>query len=474
MDLERDGPGPHVLQLAERSVLRVTVEDETPESERAPPWVRVVPEASARGRDAADVFEGVRPVRRLGDGPFEVPDLAPGTYVVGVGRSAGAPEVTDTVEVGAGVTEHVVTLGALEATGFLVARVLAPPGEALGRLRFRSSITVMDLERPTFLTPTERGDGVYWIPIDGIVDDETWTAESEVSLTVTSTEHGSLTQPLELGQTSVDFEFLAACTLDVRVEAADVAGLSVAASPIASADAEVSRTARIFDRPTNLDADGRAQLTGLQPGLYRVALTRGGRSGRMAPPLATAEVLLESGVHEVVLVPQAVHELVVHAPGAEVGARVYLTDVDATTSSMFNGWNAKVGEDHRVTFTDIPAGDYLVRLLAAGFQQMRVTVPSGEVEFVADVLNAFVVESVAPGKLGAAAGLREGDVIVGLNGRDVNSNTFYNRLAVAIESAAVTLTVERGGRTTEVSLGPTVEGTAAAQQIGVRWRGTSR
>ena len=56
------------------------------------------------------------------------------------------------------------------------------------------------------------------------------------------------------------------------------------------------------------------------------------------------------------------------------------------------------------------------------------------------------VNSVTPGGTGDKAGLKTGDVILKLNGHDVNnSNTLRNEIAATGPGADVTLTIVRNG-----------------------------
>ena len=62
-------------------------------------------------------------------------------------------------------------------------------------------------------------------------------------------------------------------------------------------------------------------------------------------------------------------------------------------------------------------------------------------------VRGVIVGSVAPGSAAERAGLKQGDVIVALNGQSVNdSNTLRNRVASTQPGSEVTLTVVRDGR----------------------------
>src|SRR5205085_6684655 len=62
-------------------------------------------------------------------------------------------------------------------------------------------------------------------------------------------------------------------------------------------------------------------------------------------------------------------------------------------------------------------------------------------------VRGVIVGSVQPGSAAERAGLKQGDVIVALNGQPVNdSNSLRNRVASTAPGADVTLTVVRDGR----------------------------
>jgi len=61
-------------------------------------------------------------------------------------------------------------------------------------------------------------------------------------------------------------------------------------------------------------------------------------------------------------------------------------------------------------------------------------------------IHGVLVNSVTPGGPGEKAGLKPGDVIVKLNGKDVNDpNTLRNEIADGAPGTDVTLTIERNG-----------------------------
>lgn len=479
IDLDQDGDGPHEVELTRRSSLRVTLElADAAESATPRAWVKVIPATDATGKSLNRLLASARKMSAGADGTFEQAGLEAGSYVVAASRLGDEAEVTETITIGEGLTEHRIVLGELDNSSYLVARCIGPDGEPIPRIQFRGAIDNGAFPRPSYVKAVDRGADGYWLPIESISGDEPWSESSKVTLTATARNLGELTVPLVLGQRNVEFTFQPTCSIDVRVEGSELAGLAVNATTVDDdgGDQPLRRILRLGGRPTALDATGHALIEGLQPGRFRVSLVRGGTAGRLSPPLATADVTLTSGTHKIVLSAPVLYEVAVHAANIDVGTRLYLVKADRaeTAAGMLDGLSTAVDDEHRSLFADVPPGDYVLSALAAGRAQMRVTVPCGEVEFVADVIDAFGVSDVKPGKLGARAGLRAGDLVVALDGEAVNGNNFHQKLAVAIESAAVELTVERGGSSVTISLGPIEAGSAAWEQIGVRWSPRTR
>ncbi|MFT7076533.1 MAG: hypothetical protein ACJA0P_002550, partial [Planctomycetota bacterium] len=479
IDLERDGDGPHLVQLERRGTLRVTVavagaaDGETPQT-----WVKVISAPKAAGSQLASILSRVPKLQAGADGVFEQSGLEVGSCLITVGRIGDKPEVSETITISEGVTDHRIVLVEIDHSKYVIARCIGPDGTPLPRVRFRGSVDNGQYPRLTYIGNGEPGEDGYMLLVESIRGDEPWVSTSKVKLTATAGSFGTLTLPLELGQETVEFNFQPTCSINVRVEGGAVAGLAVGATAIEDdeGDEKRLRLPQLSERPVDLDTDGHARLDGLQPGRYRISLGRGGRAGQRNPPIATAEVTLISGTQEVVMSAPVLYELAVHAQDLDVGTRLYLVKAELaeTSASMLSGQNAALDAEHRSLFADVPAGDYVLSAITSGMQRMRVTVPSGEVEFVADVMNAFAINEVKPGKLGQRAGLKVGDIVVALDGEAVNGNNFHQKLAVAVEAAAVDLTVERGGTTVTISLGPIEPGSKAWTQIGVGWSPRSR
>jgi hypothetical protein len=112
-------------------------------------------------------------------------------------------------------------------------------------------------------------------------------------------------------------------------------------------------------------------------------------------------------------------------------------------------WSARV-EGGRAVFEGLPAGEYQISgsgALPRG--QMRVNVPGQTtVRYEPQTVNAYFVRIRSPEGYAAKAGLREGDLVVGIDGQEFTSEAQMGALlTLAREKEECALLVLRGRRT---------------------------
>lgn len=205
-----------------------------------------------------------------------------------------------------------------------------------------------------------------------------------------------------------------------------------------------------------------------QPGIVEVKLVKrvAGRSGWRAAarlPLATQTVELDSTGAEITLVPVPVHELRVSCPTVKNARRLQLTPVDAE-----QGIHAELDEEKRAVFHDVPAG---TDRLSEGFGRrpgMTVQVPCGEVVYEPPVIDSLRVRAVTEGGLAERAGLRDGDLIVAVDGKPFRGEAALGMAFMGMATRAAALTVKRGNRTLEVELGPLTDKDGGRIDVGAR------
>lgn len=479
IDLEHDGEGPHLFELKARSLLWVTIEDESGLVPRIEPWVKIVEASKAEGEDPDDLFDEKRSLARTPSGAFSVADLDAGSYLLGAGLGAGPVQVTAEVLLDGGLVEQSLTLGGVDMAEFLVVRCTGPSGRNLLDVSFSHRVERTGGGSGSGRVESiARGPGTYWLPMSEVLDGNEWSELTSVELTATAEGYGELIQPLVQGQNEVSMSFQRSAELLVRVTGDLSPGFMVSAVSIVKKDDGGDRRLRSSRSATRVSSDGMARILGLQPGLFRVELKKASRGNRSrgGSALAWQEMTVRPGAQEISFRAPTFHRFVVHAPDLPEGTGFWLEREGSPDSGWWGGsGSAELDDQHRATFEDVAAGEYKLRTWSnSGQSSMDVTVPSGEVLFEVKTINAYRVGSVSEGKLGEAAGLQVGDLVTAVNGKAVDRDSFWSRLTLDLDTEAVRLTVDRNGAALEIELGPGKPGSNISRQIGVNWEPTSR
>jgi hypothetical protein len=169
--------------------------------------------------------------------------------------------------------------------------------------------------------------------------------------------------------------------------------------------------------------DGVQVFDAVEPGSYQVRMMlseRGStrRSFGGMRSILSQPVELVAGDNTLSLAVPLLYEVVVSYPEAEAGARMQLSGDDGMFG--FGGSMTEVDEQGRAVFADVPAGRYTLSCWSP-YGQMEIDVPCGVVTFESQVMDALRVSiTEADGAL-AAAGLRDGDLVVAVNGEEFTS-----------------------------------------------------
>ncbi len=477
IDLEHDGEGPHLFELKARSLLWVTIEDESGLVPRIEPWVKIV--EAAKAEDSEDLFDEGRSLMRTPSGAFSVADLDAGSYLLGAGLGAGPVQVTAEVRLDGGLIEQSLTLGGVDMAEFLVVRCTGPSGKNLLDVSFsQREERTNGGSGSGGVESIARSPGTYWLPMSEVLDGNEWSKLTSVELTATAEGYGELIQPLVQGQTEVSMSFQRSAELLVRVTGDLSPGFMVSAVSIVKKDDGGDRRLRSSRSATRVSSEGVARILGLQPGLFRVELKKAskGNRSRGGAAIAWQEMTVRPGAQEISFRAPTFHRFVVHAPDLSEGTGFWLEREGSKSDGWWGGSaSAELDDQHRATFEDVAAGEYKLKTWSnSGQSSMEVTVPSGEVLFEVKTINAYRVGSVSEGKLGDAAGLQVGDLVTAINGKAVDRESFWNRLTLDFGTEAVRLTVDRNGAVIEVELGPGKPGENISRQIGINWEPTSR
>ncbi len=460
IDLGRDGSGPHTFQLQARARLEVRVADRSSREPRIAPWVKAVSADGPGAQTGVQAFKAGQRLIRMDAERFSAVDLTPGAWVVGAGRGSDEPEVTARVEIGPGPTEVSLELGELDLSRFLVVRCKGPEGAPLFGVTFGYSIAHPGGGgRSGGVTSFARPGGEYWIGWSELLGGRERGAEIKARLTSTARGYGKLESELTPNQRELDLVFEPACDLDVFVTGDLSPGYLIQLEPAGSEGRGLGSEVLFIGRngqPTGrIDGQGRASIAGLQPGPYRVLLVQSKQDLPVrAPTVASAEVTLRPGSQAVTLVAPQLYELVVYAPDIAVGT-TFLLMFGGEVNSPQTQRQVDLGADRRARFAHVPAGEYTVAALGQnGGRSLQVVVPSGEVQFQTEVLNALRVKDVVADKLAAQAGLRDGDLVLSVGGREVDGHVALQRIFLGIQGGTVVLRVQRGGALMDVTLGP--------------------
>ncbi len=437
VDLDRDGPGPHVFDLAPASVLRVLVTDESEVRPRISPWVKL--------KDLAS--DETKSLSCYADGPFLLADPKPGTYELTAGRGQVEAEWTESVEIVGGVNEVAVTLGDVDLAQYLVVHCSDDAGRPVLDARFRYSVKSEDGSSSGGMRHTSPSPGEYWLARSRFRPEDGAVAATETKVTVQSGEHGKLERKIDPDQGELHVVFEPQCELRVAVTGHGDRSLRVVVEP--RSDADSNRGWRSYSNAKAIDADGTADMGTLQPGPVRVLLMRGEGQHVWGLPVAELDVTLPSGPHSVTLVAPEMYDLVVHAPGCKKGDHFNLQLQSLDGEGQWIG-GTELDESLRARFEGLAAGSYVLNAWGSEQGQMEVTVPSGEITFEPIAINAVRVSGLKEGKAFARAGFRNGDVITHVGEHAIAGAQYFNRISLALVDGDVTFEVLRSGKVVQV------------------------
>jgi hypothetical protein len=168
-------------------------------------------------------------------------------------------------------------------------------------------------------------------------------------------------------------------------------------------------------------ADGKAVLGPVVPGEYTLCVNVGseGRSFRYNFPCSTYD--LGPGTNGIQVELPAPHRVTVLLEGMDPGWRVEIRSKDNGVRRGYARWDTKkVGEERKVVFDHVPAGTYEVQVEGGEVPQrmtFEVRAPA-TVRFRDEPFDAYRVRIADPSKALGQAGLREGDLIIGIDGEE--------------------------------------------------------
>jgi hypothetical protein len=202
------------------------------------------------------------------------------------------------------------------------------------------------------------------------------------------------------------------------------------------------------------------RFASLTPGSYVLTVSVWGsnETGQWSMvQLHKGEVAVRAGTQRITLHMPTRADLVVRCPGVkkDVNATLYGPLLDPTADRDSNWWapqiNGKVDGSGQTTFENVVPGHYR---LTIGQRMQLITAPCAPVEFAGRIPDRNYFRLQKGDSPLRRAGLRSGDIYVGLDGEAVTIETAQKRIRAlgSQKEGTLHLTVERDGRPLELVL----------------------
>jgi len=395
-------------------------------------------------------------VHALSKHQFIFSPLKPGRYLVGATRTPGRIETSATIDVGEGVASLDLTLPAAEARDCVVVHALDPGGDPLDGVSFSVRRSMGGSDFRSYGAVVKQEHGVYWVLHHATAGETDPPPAARWFVSARSAVHGQKEVEYRRGPSSeVTIRFAAMGTLTANLEW----GVDRALAGRLQLSLEAPVRGGLGWNSDGLpsgdpDRNGQVELSPLSPGTYRLVV--GLKTGRGQTGALSAKLVdVASGPNRVTVRVPKLHTLTLLIPGSKPGAPCTLSGVDPGMELMLR---EAVGKEGRVTFEMLPAGTYVVSSGQGGATAMEVTVPvPGVVTFKARPVNAVRVWIRDSSGALARAGLRDGDVIVGLDGVDFDGQlSAMTAFMQARQNSEVTLSVQRGASVLQLGVDPRI------------------
>lgn len=384
----------------------------------------------------------------------------PGTYHVGVARSRGLePVVYETVEVSDGIVLQDLEVPPLKPSEYVVVWALDSDGEVLDRVYLSTGRRTEKRSASRPALSFKREDGAHLVlHYEG--DDEDWLKDAFFFVEVESPFYGRKTVQYRAAEKEeIQVQFDDPASLDVTMDGYIGSGLEgmLSLSVKQLRGKRSSRKGRPKYRPGGhfVNSLGRVKFDILKPGEAEVVVSVKTKSGSQHVARGHPVVLKVGENHLEIPVP-ALHSLTVLFPETIApGTGVKLDSADRGHRFFDGGPN--VGEDRRVVFEELPAGEYTVSILdLGGSGQMNVSLAQDlEVVFEPRAINALRVSIQDPDGALARAGFEDGDLIIGFDQVKFESmGQMQLAFSGALTRALVSFTVLRGERQMEIPIEP--------------------
>ncbi len=386
------------------------------------------------------------------DAEFQLFDLKPGRWALGLGPQTGPPWLIEEVEVPKDqIVEKDLVLRSLGSEGGLKVLISDSEGKRLSEANLTIEWRNSTGDQVATRVEQRLADGRFLVPTQRT---HPTLREAQLWLVAESSQHGKaelLCPPPEQEELTITMEEPALLTVDIvgfghRPQAMELG-------------VELKRVRAMSNGPkgrnSRPDFEARVGITGIaefkptQPGRYEVQLVLTTKQWRKTA-LALSELALVSGKNATSLALPEVYTVI--ATTDEKSASQYCELVqlsDAPPGLEYQdgqSWNDK-GE---IRWEGVPAGDYVIRSLDnSGFVVMYLSVPtSGPVKFNPTAVGRLNIHWRQPTSALESLGLERGDSIVEIAEKAVADIPMPHRamLMRLAEEKEIALVVERKGR----------------------------
>lgn len=433
VDLDHDGPGPHVFNLVPRTGLAVRLRP----TGLIDGSQRFAVEVSARASDAWVALE------RNDDLHYATAGATPGPNLVRVMTQAGEELTEVPVELETGLNDIEVSLEGPDESEFLVIVCVEEDGDPVEVESLHYSASVAAGSRSGIVRPLIREGGEHWVEWSRFNAD---VSEIEsVTLKVHSDLYGDIERTIEAGARRVEIILLRPCEMTIQVNGLPPGTDGAAfAEFVDESEAAKKRRSRSRSGLTgDVPPDGLVRLGAVQPGTYDVAVeTYWGNGNENTVVERRVEVSGKAMTVELTVPP--LYDVEVVVAGAGKARRASILADDRSPHPYFQ--MAESDDGGLVTFEAVPAGHYRITANpGGGDREMLITVPCGRVEFVPSEITGYLVRHVRDGSIAAGMGFEVGDVIVGSPDEPIDGEAALHRILARALEAPVVLRVERGG-----------------------------
>ncbi len=395
------------------------------------------------------------------NGEYLFREVKPGRYVVGVARSWRGPVLAHAeVEVRSGMVVKDLVLPELDPAACVIASVTGPDGDVVSEARFQWRVERDKGNWQNDANAERKEPGTWWLPIEAVGNADfdpmkPWPPQTRLILVTWAEGLGSTALEVYQATRSVAVGFGPPATLQVTIPGF-VGGHYVDRVRffLDRAGDGVAKYGWGADGTPGRD-DGVATLGPVEAGRYRLVMriSDNRQGGWMQNEVASREVSLSSGENGMTMAIPTLHVLTVRIPAGGEGRLQFQLQMVGKAAQRWR--QVEVGKDGTVTFNDLPPGEW--RLTCTGGSApgvMQVSVPAaGPVDFTPMSVTALRVVLLDRNGQLAAAGFRDGDLVVALEGREITSLLDLQLLQSAARvKKEITFTVLRGAEKSELTL----------------------